>query len=305
MRLVMKISIIMIGLLMNSSIIFAQTATPGFPPIPTPYVTPTPDIETGQRIDHYYITGRPILRDRGRGVDYVERSYAFGSTQQGRRQVHLGVEFVNARFMPIQAPADGFVVYAGTDENILFGPRLDYYGNLVVLQHSFASPDEYPVFTLYGHLQDIDVTIGQSVKQGERLGRVGDSGVAVGPHLHFEVRVGEDVQDYTTVRNPELWLAPKPKTGTLAGLAVDESGSILHDLVILVRSNSRVFETYTYGDGRVTGDPLWNENFTIGDLLAGEYEVIVRDSGGFTRFRQDVVIEEGKTTWIDIQLSGR
>jgi murein DD-endopeptidase MepM/ murein hydrolase activator NlpD len=57
------------------------------------------------------------------------------------------------------------------------------YGLRVVLIHP------YGVRTMYAHLSRIAVRVGQHVRTGGLLGRVGSTGVATGPHLHFEVRV--------------------------------------------------------------------------------------------------------------------
>jgi murein DD-endopeptidase MepM/ murein hydrolase activator NlpD len=63
------------------------------------------------------------------------------------------------------------------------------YGNCVIIQNGTG------VSTLYGHLSSIDVTVGNVVNKGEFIGRVGMTGVATGPHLHFEVRINGDPKD--------------------------------------------------------------------------------------------------------------
>ena len=60
---------------------------------------------------------------------------------------------------------------------------------------------------------------------------------------------------------------------------------------------------YTYADDpTINSDPVWNENFTLGDLPVDDYEVIVSERSGRVRFRETVTIESGRTTWIDIRL---
>ncbi|MGC8855648.1 MAG: M23 family metallopeptidase, partial [Anaerolineae bacterium] len=137
---------------------------------------------------------------------------------------------------------------------------------------------------LYAHLSSVDVSVGQEVKAGEMIGKVGRSGAAVGSHLHFEVRLGENA--YGQVRNPILWLAPRQDEanrplGALAGRVVDSSGRPLH-LILQVqfyRSQSeppqRTFEIETYAPEKypVQGDDLLQENFVLPDLPPGWYRL--------------------------------
>ncbi|QPC80846.1 M23 family metallopeptidase [Phototrophicus methaneseepsis] len=249
-----------------------------------------------------YWLRRPIdkMDDDGR-VDYVDRTYPYGGTQFGRREVHLGVEFVNQRFTPVVAAADGEVIFAGMDSTQQVGPQLNYYGNVVVVAHDFLGVEQQ-VFTVYAHLQDIAVEEGQHVARGDRIGRVGDTGIAIGPHLHFEVREGEDGLDYRNTRNPILWIAPYTGFGTLAGYLRAETTEASQGQTILVRSPDRSWETYTYGSDRVNPSDELGENFALSDLPAGEYEVIVSNENGSLLFRQKIIIDAGRTTWLDIDL---
>jgi len=252
-----------------------------------------------ERVDHYWFS-RPIAQE-GDNVHWVDRTYPYGGTQFGTREVHLGVEFVNSRFTSVYAAGAGTILFAGEDRAIQFGPERDYYGNLVVIEHNRLSPEGLPLYTLYGHLQDIRVEEGQPIVAGELVGRVGDTGIAIGPHLHFEVRVG-DVYDYQNTRNPDLWLQPYSGYGTLAGQVTGIDNP--YGIVLQVRSDQLQRETYTYGSDRVNSDPAWNENFTLSDLPAGIYEVYISTSNGRTLFRQDVTIVAGQTNWLEVNLSG-
>jgi LysM repeat protein len=77
----------------------------------------------------------------------------------------------------IYAAADGRVIVANGDGGWNGG-----YGNYVVIQHSNGTQ------TLYAHMSRVIATVGQSVAQGDLIGKVGMTGLATGPHLHFEVR---------------------------------------------------------------------------------------------------------------------
>lgn len=270
---------------------------PTLTPVPTETALPT-ITPTLAQVDHYWFQ-RPIAQEDG-NIHWVDRTYPYGGTQFGSREVHLGVEFVNTRFTPVFSAAEGRVLFAGSDVAIQFGPERDYYGNLVVIEHPFQSPDGLPVYTLYAHLQDVAVSEEQVLLMGQRVGRVGDSGIAIGPHLHFEVRVG-DVYDYRNTRNPDLWIQLYRGFGTLAGFVsgIDNPNGV----VLQVRSDTVQRETYSYGSNRVNPDSAWRENFTLSDLPAGQYEVMVNSGSGRNLFRETATIIAGQTTFINVDLS--
>jgi hypothetical protein len=264
---------------------------------PTPRVTPTLSV-TVVPFTEMYVFERPIPRSDDL-QDFATRVYPYGGTQFGQFDVHLGLDFINPRFTPVLAAGSGTVIYAGSDAEILFGPYLNYYGNLVVIAHDLQSVEGLPVYTLYAHLERIDVAAGAQVATGDVIGAVGATGIALGPHLHFEVRVGSPT-DYLATRNPDFWIKPYPGFGTLAG-RVTADGADVRGQVVLIRREGRTREAYVYGGDRVNSDPSWNENFTHGDLPAGVYEVIVSERGRIY-FQSEVTIEAGRTTFIEIPL---
>jgi murein DD-endopeptidase MepM/ murein hydrolase activator NlpD len=89
------------------------------------------------------------------------------------RRLHAGVDFSGGTGTPIVAAAAGTVVFSG---------RMGGYGNVVVVDHGGG------ISTLYAHCSARLVSEGQSVTQGQLIARVGATGLATGPHLHFEVR---------------------------------------------------------------------------------------------------------------------
>lgn len=249
--------------------------------------------------DHYAFD-RPISRN---SVDYIDRTYAYGDTQRGRRQVHHGVEFVNPRGTPVLAAGNGTVFYAGDDSLTVFGPEPGYYGNLVVIEHSVFSPEGLPVYTLYAHLDKIDVESGQNIEIGDHVGAIGDSGIAIGPHLHFEVRLG-DPYDFYATRNPDLWIFPWPTFGTLAGQLTNTTGEIIYGRSIEITpldNPTNIRYAYSYADDAVNSSGAWGENFTYGDLPEGAYTVRVTDDGQVL-FTETITIRSRQTTWLDIVL---
>ncbi len=131
----------------------------------------------------------------------------------------------------------------------------------------------------YGHLSEINVTAGQRVSAGEVVGLSGESGVADGPHLHFEVRAG--INDYGSTRNPLLWLAPLPQTAVVAGRIVGPGGELLYEAPIaLIRADATAPYTATtsYALGESNSDSVLRENFVVDDVVPGFYQVVV-DTG--------------------------
>lgn len=88
---------------------------------------------------------------------------------------HAGIDFDAGRGTPVRAAADGVVVLA---------EPLAVRGNAVVVDHGWG------VLTGYWHLSRIEVTVGQEVRAGDVIGRVGSTGLSTGAHLHWEVWVG-------------------------------------------------------------------------------------------------------------------
>lgn len=94
------------------------------------------------------------------------------------RKFHSGIDIAAPMNTPIKASNSGKVIMAGW-----YGG----YGKVVIIDHGVVRGQ--PITTLYGHLNSINVSQGQTIKQGQIIGRVGSTGYSTGPHCHFEVRV--------------------------------------------------------------------------------------------------------------------
>ena len=280
------------------------------PPVLSKDVTPTPEtidlapitataLAEIEKVEHN-VLHRPIELAED-NAHWIDRSYAYGDTRLNTRPVHLGVEFVNERNTAVYAAKAGTVVFAGEDTETQLGPILDYYGKVVVLSHELSSLDGQQLYTLYGHLEQIDVETGEMVGDQARLGRIGSSGVALGAHLHFEVRV-DDPLDFRQTRNPVLWLQHYLDHGMIVGSLRDEDGEFLPGWRLVVRTDSKSLDVFTYGGDEVNSDPVWRENFTAGDLPEGEYEIVVLDEKGALAYQEYFEVEAYRTTYVEIVL---
>jgi murein DD-endopeptidase MepM/ murein hydrolase activator NlpD len=94
----------------------------------------------------------------------------------GRRwgRMHKGIDIAGPIGTPINAAADGTVIVAGW--------KSGGYGNLVEIRHGDGTT------TRYGHNSQLSVSVGQTVRQGQQIARMGSTGYSTGSHLHFEIR---------------------------------------------------------------------------------------------------------------------
>jgi murein DD-endopeptidase MepM/ murein hydrolase activator NlpD len=103
-----------------------------------------------------------------------QRTYLYNGRDVDH-QVHLGFDLASTVAAPVLAANSGRVVHAGW---------LGIYGNCVVIDHGMG------LQSLYAHLSSIEVKAGDTLKQGDRLGRSGSTGLAAGDHLHFTTLLG-------------------------------------------------------------------------------------------------------------------
>jgi murein DD-endopeptidase MepM/ murein hydrolase activator NlpD len=112
-------------------------------------------------------------------------------------RAHKGVDYAAATGTPIKSAGDGKVIFRGTKGG---------YGRTVIIQHG----SQYS--TLYAHMHKYAnrTQKGARVKQGQIIGYVGKSGLATGPHLHYEFRVNGVHRNPLTVKLPDA--QPLPET---------------------------------------------------------------------------------------------
>jgi murein DD-endopeptidase MepM/ murein hydrolase activator NlpD len=226
-----------------------------------------------------FLLERPIAPT---GRNTIDPSYRYGDYRHSTRTTHRGVDFLNSSGTPVLAAADGQVVVAGDDLNTPYGPRKDFYGNLVILEHNLPEYSS-PIFTLYAHLSEVSIDVGDPVSQGQEIGLVGMTGNVPGSTLHFEVRVGEN--SYLAARNPELWLVllvdeSDQPLGALAGRILDDEGVYqpVENIVVEQLAGSGLpaidqFYLRTYEKSELMGLTPWKESFALSDLPPGEYQI--------------------------------
>lgn len=286
------------------------TATPTRTPTPTASHTPTATVTPAATAtptatptplppeDHYWL-GRPIGPD---GSSQITHYYPYG-TRGGEEEylIHHAVDLINPEGTSVVAVAPGQVVFAGDDSQTVLGPWNDFYGKVIMLRLEQTYQGQ-SLYVLYGHLSEVLAQEGQRVETGDVLGRVGATGIALGPHLHLEVRVGGAT--YAHTRNPELWITPFAGLGTIAGRLLDAEGNPAPQTLLTFHHaetpDARWRETRSYYVEEGIGpDPAWGENFTLGDVPAGDYVIKTRLDGRL--YLAQVTVEAGRTALVVIQ----
>ena len=145
------------------------------------------------RIDYYTPKGDPMHKAFIRTpVAFTRISSRFGFRRHpvmNRIRAHKGVDYAASTGTPVKATGEGRIIHRG---------RRGGYGNTVMIQHANG------IVTLYGHLSKFakGQSQGSRVKQGQLIGYVGATGLATGPHLHYEFHVNGVHQNPLSVRLP-------------------------------------------------------------------------------------------------------
>jgi murein DD-endopeptidase MepM/ murein hydrolase activator NlpD len=169
--------------------------------------------------------GRPIQKSFLRiPVDFTRISSTFSAARMhpilGRMRAHKGVDYAAPTGTPIHAAGDGVIKFRGWENG---------YGNFVVIQHSST------ISTAYGHMSRFgSERIGQHVSQGQVIGFVGMTGLATGPHLHYEFRVN-GVQ-----RNPQTVTLPQPEPLPAVQLAKFKAQVVKPQMARLTELDARI-----------------------------------------------------------------
>ncbi len=158
-------------------------------------------------------------------VEFTRVSSGFNSARRhpilNRIRAHKGVDYAAPTGTPVRAAGDGRVSFAGVRGG---------YGNVIEIDHAHG------ITTVYGHLSRFAAGLhrGESVRQGEVIGAVGMTGLATGPHLHYEYRINGVHRDPRTVPLPnaepvpQQWLADfqKQTQPLLGGLTAQPATAV-------------------------------------------------------------------------------
>ena len=157
------------------------------------------------RTDYYtsdgYIMRKPFLRTP---VDVARISSKFNLKRKhpllNRIRAHKGVDYAAPKGTPIKATGDGKVIFKNNKGG---------YGKTIILKHG----SKYS--TLYAHMSRFarNVRIGSQVKQGQIIGYIGKTGLASGPHLHYEFRINGVHRNPLTVELPSVKSLPDSQVG--------------------------------------------------------------------------------------------
>lgn len=151
--------------------------------------------------EFFDLDGRPLRKNFLRTpIEFARVTSGFGSRRHpvlNRIRMHRGVDYAAPIGTPIFAAGDGRVTFAGWQSG---------FGRTVILDHGNG------ITTLYAHMSRLGAyRVGQRVRQGTTIGYVGMSGLATGPHLHYEFRVRGVHKDPLRVTLPK----PEPLKGPL------------------------------------------------------------------------------------------
>lgn len=166
------------------------------------------------KTDYYDANGRsmrkPFLRTP---VDFARISSGFNLSRKhpilNKIRAHKGVDYAASTGTPIKSAGDGKVVHAGNKGG---------YGRTIIVQHG----TKYS--TLYAHMHKYarKIRVGSRVKQGQIIGYVGKSGLATGPHLHYEFRVSGVHRNPLTVKLPDAQPLPNKEMNRFKAATADQ-----------------------------------------------------------------------------------
>ena len=168
-------------------------AVPSASPVVTPTPTPSPQpVANPVKLEH------DVLDNVDKVCIYLFPVPNSSEITQEYSAEHKAIDIAASSGSPVYAAEDGTVSYVQIWDGSYDTTGMMSYGHMVEVRHADGNT------TLYAHLSEINVQQGEKVVRGQRIGRVGSTGNATGPHLHFEVIASEGKADPAEY----LWTMP-------------------------------------------------------------------------------------------------
>ena len=169
------------------------SAVPSASPVVTPTPTPSPQpVANPVKLEH------DVLDNVDKDCIYLFPVPNSSEITQEYSAEHKAIDIAASSGSPVYAAEDGTVSYVQIWDGSYDTTGMMSYGHMVEIRHADGNT------TLYAHLSEINVQQGEKVVRGQRIGRVGSTGNATGPHLHFEVITSEGKADPAEY----LWTMP-------------------------------------------------------------------------------------------------
>lgn len=229
--------------------------------------------ETPLALKHHdhFLLAQPIKYEN---LFWTTADYRYGYFVKEYGTLHRGLDLPAIEGTPVLASGDGEVVFSGWGILYGLGAKNDPYGITVKVRHTLKHEGK-TIYTVYSHLEQALVKVGDRVQTGQKIGTVGMTGKTSGPHLHYEVRILD--KDGQRHQNPELWLAPALDHGVVTGRIVNRYGYLLNSWKFILTSmeTGRDWVISAY-DPEIMQykeiDPYFKENYVMSDLPAGDYQ---------------------------------
>lgn len=173
------------------------SAVPSASPVVTPTSTPTPT-PSPQPVVNPVKLEHDVLDNVDKVCIYLFPVPNSSEITQEYSAEHKAIDIAASSGSPVYAAEDGTVSYVQIWDGSYDTTGMMSYGHMVEVRHADGNT------TLYAHLSEINVQQGEKVVRGQRIGRVGSTGNATGPHLHFEVITSEGKADPAEY----LWTMP-------------------------------------------------------------------------------------------------
>lgn len=198
------------------------SAVPSASPVVTPTPTPSPQpVVNPVKLEH------DVLDNVDKDCIYLFPVPNSREITQEYSAEHKAIDIAASSGSPVYAAEDGTVSYVQIWDGSYDTTGMMSYGHMVEIRHADGNT------TLYAHLSEINVQQGEKVVRGQRIGRVGSTGHATGPHLHFEVITSEskaDPADYLWTM-PGEWImgyAADTEAGISPTAVGDAGKSVIH-----------------------------------------------------------------------------